>query len=670
MKRFLCLLLSLVLVFPCAAFAAAQTEELYYLRGDVNNDGMIATGDARTVLRFVIGLETEETLAEKCNDAQNYDYYKAADADGDGYCYVGDARLTLRAAVNLERLPAMNQDLNVNIGAHPDWLDPAFAVADNELTLVQNLFAGLTKYETDVTGNTRVVADCATNLPVGVELQDGRMSYEFILRNDLRWSDGTPLTAEDFVYAWNRAADPDNEAPCAYLFYDIDGYAQMQEDPAAKLNVRANGNKLTVVTAYPCTYLFDLLTNSIFMPVKKSVVEKNENWANSASSFVGNGAFAMSQWDDSQIVLTRNEFYHVKESRKRAETITFLLTTDENTVRENYAAGNLHFTNNGMVAAEYGFSGRDFCNIDVMGTYYYVFNVNKSLLPPSSDLTGAEKEKAEAQIRKALSLLINRQAILEEIEMPTDNAASTLVAKAVSDVVYTKKFYENAGSSTAYHGYFDTKPAAYEQNCKDAVAILRQYYKYDTATGRFTDFPGVEILHNGEGHDIIAQCIQDDLAAYGLQVNINITDWAMLLTARQNGTFEWLRDGWIADYNDPVNFLEMFYSESGNNTARLGMDDHASVGAYSLDLTPLGYDYKVSNATWQETYDVLISLAWFETDLDLRYKLLHMAEDLLMETGAVTPLYYYSSFCLQSEHVKGIFFTPYGIPVFTNAVVC
>ncbi|MBQ6864645.1 MAG: hypothetical protein IJO14_10470 [Clostridia bacterium] len=666
MKRFLCLALTCLLIFPLSVFVVAETEK-YYLPGDTDNDGSVTAADARTILRLSVHLETWETLAENCRDAENYDYRKAADPNRDGKYDASDARTALRVAVNLDRLPAARQHLHVNTGIEPESLDPAFASAYNDFTIVQHLFAGLTKYEQDENGKYYIVADCAKSLPVGTVAEDGKVTYVFELKDNLKWSDGTPLTAADFVYAWNRAAAPDTYAAFNYLFYDIDGYMEMQNDPSAKLNVHAQGNKLTVVTAWPCMYLFDLLTNSIFMPVKQSVVENNTNWANEASSFVCNGAYTISEWsDDNTIQLTKNNHYH---NAANIEKITFSVTDDTAAVLSAFQTGNLHFTNNIEAAQTYGSSDPAFRNLNNMGTYYYVFNANHSLLPRTSTLKGSQKEKAEAEIRRALALLINRQSILESVGLPAENAASTFVANTVADAGAGELFYENAGPTTKYHGYYDTLPLAYQQNCNAAVATLRKYYSYNTSTGKFTDFPGAEILHNGEGHKAIAQSIQRDLAAYGLQISIKETDWATLLENRANGDFEVIRDGWIADYNDPVNFLEMFYSKSGNNSAQLGNGAHASVGAYSLDLTPLGLNYKVINATWEETYDILISLIWSVTDVALRYRLMHMAEDLLMETGVVMPLYYFSTPVLQNTNVKGITTTPYGYPSFTNAVI-
>jgi|GEM_PF-5303113 len=267
------------------------------------------------------------------------------------------------------------------------------------------------------------------------------------------------------------------------------------------------------------------------------------------------------------------------------------------------------------------------------GTYYITWNVNQNLLPPDSGLTGVQAQKAQAEIRCALALLMNRTELT-----PTDaTPASSFVASGIREPDGSQ-FYQNAGSFPAFYGYFDPGST----NSVQAMEVLKTYYTYDAATGKFTDFPALTYLYNVEGdHQGIAQAVQRDLAEVGITLNLEETDWDTFIQRLASGDYQVARDGWRADYADPLAFLEIFTSQNGDNHPQLGSGDHARAGLYSMDLTPWGLDVKVENGTWAQTYDVLIDKAGTLTDDSVRFPLLHLAEDLLMSTGCVCPLYYY-----------------------------
>lgn len=672
MKRFLCVLLSFALLIPFAlSTAAAQDEPLYYLPGDVNNDEAVTSSDAREILRLAVGLETWETIAAKCNDAENYNYKKACDPNGDGVFSAEDARVSLRASAGLEVIPALKQTLRVAIGSEPITMDPALNSEVSTATLILHLFAGLAKYDVDENGALQVVADCAKELPVGTVGADGKVTYVFELKDNLKWSDGTPLTAADFVYAWNRAADPDMFADYGYLFDIIDGYAEMYDNPSAKLNVHADGNKLTVVTTSEVPYFYELLTMGVCMPVKQSVVESNMNWAGNAATYVSNGAYTMTAWEhDAQITLVKNENYHDSD-RVKMHTIEFNLSDDAEALMRLYDNGELHFSDSYVPTEGIDIPADELYTVGTMGTYYYNFNVNKSLLPSSNTLTGVAREKAEAEVRNALSLLVERNYILQEVvDIPAENAASSFVASGVLDADGKNEFYENAGLSDAYNGYFDPSAEAYESNCISALNTLAKYYNYNYSTGKFTNFPAIELAFNsGSGNAAIAECVQYDLGLYGIPVTLREYDWAIFLNTRKEGMYTLARNGWIADFNDPINFLDMWTSDSGNNDAQFGKGSHASVKAYSLDLTPFGIDYKIKSGTWAQTYDYLISVIKKTADTELRYELMHLAEDLLMSTGVIMPLYYYTDSFVCDSSVRDWYETPYGIKYFAYTTI-
>ena len=182
--------------------------------------------------------------------------------------------------------------------------------------------------------------------------------------------------------------------------------------------------------------------------------------------------------------------------------------------------------------------------------------------------------------------------------------------------------------------------------------------------------PSLTYLYNtSEGHKAIGEYLQSALAGIGITMNLENQEWATFLNTRKNGDYSIARNGWLADYNDPICFLDMWTTASGNNDVQFGKGAHKDVAAYSLDLTDLGLDVKVENGTWAETYDVLIKAIKGCTDNEVRYELMHRAEDLLMSTGCICPLYFYTDLFMISKDVDGFFSNPLGYKYFMYCTV-
>ena len=174
-------------------------------------------------------------------------------------------------------------------------------------------------------------------------------------------------------------------------------------------------------------------------------------------------------------------------------------------------------------------------------------------------------------------------------------------------------------------------------------------------------FPTLTYLYNtSDGHKAIGEYLQSALANAGITMNLENQEWNTFLNTRKEGNYSIARNGWLADYNDPICFLDMWTSNSGNNDVQFGKGAHASLKMYDLDLTKWGYDVKVTNGTWAETYDVLISTIKSCTDNTKRYEMMHLAEDILMATGCIVPLYYYTDLYMIDDKVNGFFSNPLG----------
>ena len=566
------------------------------------------------------------------------------------------------------------------LASEPDSIDPALNSSVDGATLIIHLFSGLAKWDQTADGTLTISPDAAEALPEGVPNDDGTVTYTYTLRDGLKWSDGEPVTAADFVYSWNRAASVALGADYGYMFEVVQGYNDIWEadddgnpvNPDAKLSVEAVDERTLTVTLYNAvSYWNELLAFPAYMPVREDVVA-DESWATKPETLICNGPYTITSWThDSLITMEKNPNY-IDADSVTMEKLEFYLSDDENNMLSNFQNGSWQLIDDvptneiPKLKEEYP---EQFVVTGQIGTYYVCWNINEAILPASSELTGVEAENAKAEIRNAITLLFDRNYIVNDITQAGQVPASSFVAMGMTEPDGTE-FYKNAGHNDAFAGYYDVSEDAIESNYAAAVETLKKYYTFDDATQAFTDFPTLTYLYNtNEGHKDIAEYLQSALAGIGITVNLENQEWKTFLNTRKTGDYSIARNGWLADYNDPICFLDMWTTASGNNDVQFGKGDHASVAAYSMDLTPYGYDINVQNGTWAQTYDVLISTIKTCTDNETRYQLMHVAEDLLMSTGCIAPLYFYTDLYMLSDGVEGFYSNPLGFKYFMHCVV-
>ena len=354
------------------------------------------------------------------------------------------------------------------------------------------------------------------------------------------------------------------------------------------------------------------------------------------------------------------------------DTINFYLSDDANNMLSNFENRSWQLIDDvptneiASLKEEYP---DEFVVAGQIGTYYVCWNINEEILPASSTLTGADAEKAKEEIRNAIGLLLDRNYIVEEIGQAGQVPASSFVSMGMTDADGSQ-FYQNAGHNDAFDGYYDVSKDSFESNFNTAVETLKKYYTFDEATQQFTDFPTLTYLYNtGESHKAIGEYLQSALAAVGITMNLENQEWATFLNTRKNGDYSIARNGWVADYNDPICFLDMWTTASGNNDVQFGKGANADVAIYNLDLTPYGYDVNVTNGTWAQTYDVLISSIKSCTDSANRYAMMHIAEDMLMQTGCIVPLYFYTDIYMLDSNVHGFYSNPLGYKYFMYCTI-
>lgn len=553
----------------------------------------------------------------------------------------------------------------VCLASEPDTLDPALNSAVDGATLTAHLFSGLATWAQNDEGVLEIVPECATELVEPVVNEDGTATYTYTLCDGQSWSDGKPLTAGDFEFAWKRAASTALGADYGYMFEVIKGYPD-------ELAVTAVDDKtLSVTLSNTVAYWNELLAFPAYFPVREDVVA-SESWATDPSTYVCNGAYTMTGWDhNSKITLTKNPNYF-KADTVTMNTIEFYLSDDANNMLANFQNGAWQLIDdvpNTEIPALKAKYPDEFVIAGQIGTYYVCWNINENILPKDSTLTGVEAEKAEEEIRCAISLLFDRNYIAEEIGQAGQVPASSFVAMGITDADGSQ-FYKHAGTSDEFDGYWNTSADAYLDNWEQAIEVLKKYYEFDETTQQFTNFPSMTYLYNtSEGHKAIGEYVQSALAGVGINIQLVNQEWNTFLNTRKDGGYSIARNGWLADYNDPISFLDMWVTASGNNDIQYGKGTHADLAMYNLDLTPYGYDVKVENGTWAETYDVLISKIKTCTDNTTRYALMHIAEDMLMQTGCVVPLYFYTDIYMIDSSVKGFYSSPLGYKYFMHCTI-
>lgn len=553
----------------------------------------------------------------------------------------------------------------VCLASEPDTIDPALNSAVDGATLVAHLFSGLAKWDQDENGALVIAPDAAKELVEGVVNEDGTVTYTYTLRDGLKWSDGKDVTAADFEYAWRRAASTALGADYGYMFEVVKGYPD-------ELAVKALDEKtLEVTLANSVAYWNELLAFPTYFPVREDVVA-NEAWATDASTYVSNGAYKMTGWEHNSVITLEKNPDFVDADQITMDKIEFYLSDDANNMLTNFENGSWQLIDdvptNEIANLKVNYP-TEFVVAGQIGTYYVCWNINEQILPASSTLTGAEAEAAKAEIRKAISLLFDRNYIVEEIGQAGQAPASSFVAMGMTNPDGSQ-FYQTAGGNDGYYGYYNVSADALESNFASAIETLKKYYTFDEATQMFTDFPTLTYLYNtSEGHKAIGEYLQNALATVGITMNLENQEWNTFLNTRKNGDYSIARNGWLADYNDPICFLDMWTTSSGNNDVQFGKGDHETVAIYNLDLTALGYDVKVENGTWAQTYDVLISLIKGCTDNEVRYQLMHIAEDLLMSTGCICPLYFYTDIYMLDDSVHGFFSNPLGYKYFMYCTI-
>ena len=502
--------------------------------------------------------------------------------------------------------------LKVQVGPDPETVDPALNSAVDGGNMILHAFEGLLTLDE----NGQLKEGQAESW----ETSEDGLTWTFHLRDGLKWSDGTDLTAKDFVYSWQRVCDPNVAAPYAETVLGmVKGYDEAVAGDITKLDVQAPDEKTVVVNlAHPCSYFGDLAAFATLNPVQKATVEANgDAWATSADTYISNGPFMMTEWvPGSHITFSKNPNYWNAEAIK-LDKLEFELIEDDNAAYSAYTSGEVDMIKDVPTEEIPSLQGNEEFHVDpIIGTYYVSLNLQKEYFQ-------------DARVRKALSLAIDRNYVANTLMQGTYSPASAIVGPGWLDTDGSS-FAENANGGTPYidNDNFDA-------NLEEAKKLLEEA-GYPNGEG----FPQIEYTTNDAGyHKVVAEYLQQAWAAIGIDLKVNIVEWASFTPMRRNGEFDVARNGWVGDYTDPSNILELFCTTNGNN------------------------DGKYTNAD----FDAAIEDSRVTTDAATRSADLHKAEDALMNDAGCIPIAYYNDFWLQSSKITGAWHSANGFWYFMYA---
>lgn len=495
----------------------------------------------------------------------------------------------------------------VQYGSNPETLDPALNSAIDASNTIITIFEPLLL----INENNEVIGGQAESW----EASEDGLTWTFTMRDGLKWSDGTDLTAKDFEYSFKRMANPDTAAPYAETCLGmIDGFDAAQAGDTDALNVKASddGKTLTIVLSYPCSYFDKMAAFAAMSPVQQATVEANgDSWCTSAETFVSNGPYMITDWTPSErIVLTKNPNYvgGWDSSKIVSDTITLLLLEDSSASFAAYNSGEAVLIKDvptdeipSLTKAE---DGGDFYVDTILGTYYVSLNLQRDAFQ-------------DAKVRKALSLAIDRDYVANTIMQGTYSTADSIVGPGIVDE--SGYFHDNGNAP-----YIS---ADYEANLAEAKKLLEEA-GYPNGEG----YPTIEYSTNDAGYHVpLAEYLQQAWGDLGITLTINKMEWSSFTPARRAGEYDVARNGWVMDYNDPSNMLDLFCTDNGNN------------------------DGKYSNPDFDAAID-----ASRVADSAEHFAQLHKAEDILMEDAGCLPIAYYNDYWLQSPALKGTWHSPYG----------
>ncbi|NGX62139.1 MAG: Oligopeptide-binding protein OppA [Chlamydiae bacterium] len=501
------------------------------------------------------------------------------------------------------------QRLRVNIYTEPPTLDSRKATDATSMNVLLALFEGLTRIGSDERPHPALAEK--------IDISEDQKTYTFTLR-EAYWSNGDPVTAEDFAYTWRKILDPEFPALFAYKLYIIQNAYEVRarQLPIEALGIQALDERtLQVKLKNPTPYFLELTAFPTFFPVHQKTAQKNPEWAAEAGpEFVHNGPFTMKKWKhESEIQLIKNPLYWDLEQVKLDE-LHLAIVDDLTTEFYMYERDELDWAGSPLSALPSEFlpalieEGR----VEILpANAVYYFKINTEHYPLHNP-----------SIRKALGLAINRQEIVEHVLQGKQLPAQALIPSMPGWKTPATLFPD---------GEKNLAKALFAKGLEEEGLSL-------------TTFPPLAISYNtNREHQKIAQAIQQQWKeVLGIKVELDTCDWKVYLSKISQQDYQIGRMSWIGDFCDPVSFLEPYKLKDGG----------------------------LNETGWENPHYIsLLTQAEKELDIEKRKKLLKEAETLLVDEMPIIPVYYINHCFLRKPYVKRVYLSSLGVIDFKEAYV-
>lgn len=526
--------------------------------------------------------------------------------------------------------------INACIASEPETIDPSIISSVDGSAYTQHQFENLMKYamtdENAADDPNMKLTEVVPGQAESYEVSDDLCTYTFHLRDDIYWSDGQPVTAQDFVYSWQRLVNPETASDYYYFLDDIvlNATAIAEEgsmDPS-ELGVAAPDDKTFVVTLEaPCAYFIEMCAFASLVPLRQDVVEGNDDWTDPANIVV-NGPYKVVEWvHDSYIKMEKNEYYYDLE-KLGPDEIVWWLSDSETAILSAYQSGEYQFIESFPTDLIESLQDSGDCFINpYVGTYYLYLNCEKI---------------SDWRVRAAMVLSVDRDNIVENVTQGGQVPATGFVASGILDSTGTDFAFGASELGAIYNKLSQLYPDADLETYAGKCELAKQLYDEAVADGSWD--PNTTVVYNfntSDTHKAIAEaCGSDWETVLGLKITLQNQEWATYTNGLGEHTFGVARLGWIADYNDPVTYLELLVSGNSYN-----------YGLYS-----------------DENYDALIKEAKSSLAGPERDATLYSAEETLFGEGGfpVVPVYYYTNmYCMKG--LTNVGYTPMGYFFFWNA---
>ena len=502
--------------------------------------------------------------------------------------------------------------VNACIASEPETIDPGLISSVDGSTYTQHQFENLMKYQMideqaaddPNMKNTEVVCGQAASYVVSDDL----CTYTFTLRDDIFWSDGQPVTAKDFVYSWQRLVDPATASDYGYFLDNIVLNAaaiQAGEKDKSELGITAIDDKtLEIQLEAPCAYFIEMCAFASLVPLREDVVEGNESWTDPATIVV-NGPYKVVEWvHDSYIRMEPNEYYYDVKNLG-PDAIVWWLSDSETAILSAYQSGEYNFIESFPTDMIESLTASGDCFINpYVGTYYLYLNCSKI---------------TDWRVRAAMVLSVDRENIVENVTQGGQVPATGFVASGILDSTGADFAFGVSELGAIYNTlqsmYPDVDLSTYAGKCE----LAKQLYDEAVADGSWD--PNTTVVYNfntSDTHKAIAEaCGSDWQTVLGMSITLENQEWATYTNGLGEHAFGVARLGWIADYNDPVTYLELMVTGNSYN-----------YGLYS-----------------DESFDANITAAKAALAGPDRDALLYSAEETLFGEGGfpVCPIYYYTN---------------------------